>query len=142
VVAIAPGTLLVVERTDWVAKIYRVELTAETNIFGERWDDPGSSPALEARNDASADYKFLAKRLVLDLSRLSAVPEKIEGLAVLDETTIAVSNDNDFDIGDFDAQGNNVGKRTKNRILFIKLPSAQALHANTAEQLTAELPAR
>jgi hypothetical protein len=142
VVAIAPGTLLVVERTDWIAKIYRVEITAEANVFGTRWDDPGSSPALEALNDASDGYKPLAKTLVLDLSRLQSVPEKIEGLAVLDETTIAVSNDNDFDIGDFDAQGNNVGKNTKNRVLFIKLPTAQALHTDGAEQLTAELPTR
>jgi Esterase-like activity of phytase len=141
-VAIAPGTLLVVERTDWVAKIYRVELSAETNVLGTHWDDPGISPALEALNDASADYQALAKTLVVDLSKLSAVPEKIEGLAVLDATTIVVSNDNDFDIGDFDAQGNNVGKRAKNRILVIKLPAAQALQVNTAEQLTAELPAR
>jgi hypothetical protein len=142
VVAIAPGTLLVDERTDWIAKIYRVELTAEANVLGTPWDDAGRSPALEALNDTTAAYKALAKTLVLDLGRLNGVPEKIEGLAVLDETTIAVSNDNDFDIGDFDVQGNNIGKAVKNRILFIKLPAALALHENTAEQLTAEIPAR
>src|SRR5689334_9596297 len=142
VVAISPDTLLVDERTDWIAKIYRVALTAEANVLGTHWDDAGRSPALEALNDTTAGYKALAKTLVLDLGRLNGVPEKIEGLAVLDETTIALSNDNDFDIGDFDAQGNNIGKAVKNRILFIKLPAALALHRNTAEQLTAEIPAR
>jgi len=126
--AIAPNTLLVLERTDWVARIYRVDLAAATNILGSRWDDPGTAPALEALNDGlPADAKALSKTLVVDLSRLDAIPEKIEGVAVIDDTTIAVSNDNDFDMGDFNANGENVGKGTKNTILVIKLPASLAM---------------
>lgn len=123
VAAINPGALLVLERTDWVAKIYRVDLGAATNILGSRWDDPAASPALEALNDPGAgEFRPLKKTLVVDLSRLDGVPEKIEGLAVLDATTIAVANDNDFDVGDFTAGGDNAGKGAKNRLLKIALP--------------------
>ena len=40
------------------------------------------------------------------------MPEKIEGMALIDQNTIAVSNDNDFDSEEnkYDAEGNNVGK--------------------------------
>ena len=38
----------------------------------------------------------------IDLSELPEVPKKIEGVVVIDDMTVAISNDNDFDIGEFD----------------------------------------
>lgn len=137
VAAIAPNILLVLERTDWVARIYRVELTAEANILGSRWDDAAASPSLEALNESGPGYKPLVKTLVVDLSRLEGIPEKIEGMAVLDETTIAISNDNDFDIGDFNSAGENIGKGAKNRILLIKLSTPPAMHKSSRGALPA-----
>ena len=51
------------------------------------------------------------------------MPEKIEGVAVIDRNTIAISNDNDFDSEEskYDEQGNNVGKGKRSRILIISL---------------------
>jgi hypothetical protein len=61
--------------------------------------------------------------MMLDLSSIEGMPEKIEGIAVLDQSTIVVANDNDFDSEEskYDAQGNNVGKGKKTQILVISL---------------------
>jgi hypothetical protein len=51
------------------------------------------------------------------------MPDKIEGVAVLDRNTIAVVNDNDFDSEEnkYDAEGNNLGKGKKTEMLIISL---------------------
>ena len=124
VVALSPTTLLILERTDVVAKLYTVDLSRATNLLGGKWDDLKTAPALEALADpASAEVRVLAKSLVVDLSSIDGVPEKIEGVAVLDQRTIAISNDNDFDSeeGQYDDAGNNVGKGKKSKILIISL---------------------
>jgi hypothetical protein len=124
VAAINPTTLLVLERTDLVAKLYSVDLTAATNILNSKWDDPKTTPTLEALEDpGNADVRVLPKSLIIDLSRMTGVPEKIEGVAILNANTIAVSNDNDFDSEEsrYDDQGNNVGKGKKSQIVTISL---------------------
>lgn len=122
IVALAPDTLMILERTDWVARLYTVQMSPATNIAGGKWADPATSPTLESLADpASADVKVLPKSLVIDLSTLPGMPDKIEGVSIIDRSTIAVINDNDFDIGDFDAAGNNVGKAAKTTVLTISL---------------------
>jgi hypothetical protein len=124
VVVLNPTTLLILERTDVVAKLYTVDLSRATNLLGGKWDDVKTAPALEALADpASAEVRVLPKSLVVDLSNIEGVPEKIEGIAVLDQHAIAISNDNDFDSeeGQYDDAGNNVGKGKKSKILIISL---------------------
>ena len=124
VIALNPTTLLILERTDWVAKLYSVDMTQTTNILNTKWNDPKTVPTLEALEDpATAEVRALPKTLVLDLSTLSGMPEKIEGIALLDPKTIAIANDNDFDSeeGKTDSEGNNVGKGKKSQILIISL---------------------
>jgi len=124
VVYLNPTTLLILERTDWVAKLYTVDLSRATNILKSKWDDPSTSPSLEALDDlARADIRALPKSLVLDLSRFKDMPEKIEGVAVIDRHTIAIANDNDFDSEEskYDDQGNNVGKGKTSHIFVIAL---------------------
>jgi len=119
-----PTTLLVLERTDPVAKLYSVDISKATNILNTKWDDATTAPALEALYDpARAQVRVLPKSLVLDLSSLSGMPEKIEGIALLDRHTIAVSNDNDFSCEDgrYDAASNDIGKGKKTQILVISL---------------------
>ena len=118
-----PWRMLVLERTDAVAKIYRVDLTKATNILGTAWDDVATTPSLEALDDAgllAAGVNVLPKELIIDLSTIQGVPGKIEGLTILDLNTIAISNDNDFDVGPATC-GANVGTGQKNHILTIKL---------------------
>ena len=124
VIALSPTTLLVLERTDWVAKLYAVDMSRATNILESKWNDAKTAPALETLADpANAQINVLPKSLVVDLSNIEGVPEKIEGIAVLDQHTIAISNDNDFDSeeGQYDDAGNNVGKGKKSKILIISL---------------------
>ena len=124
VIALNPTTLLILERTDWVAKLYSVDMSQATNILNTKWNDPKTVPTLEALGDpATAEVRALPKTLVLDLSTLGGTPEKIEGIALLDRNTIAIANDNDFDSeeGKTDAAGNNVGKGKKSQILIISL---------------------
>ena len=86
---------MILERTDLVAKLYTVDMSRAINILGTKWNDPKTLPTLEALADPSnAEVRVLPKTLVLDLSSLSGVPEKIEGLSVLDQNTIAIANDN------------------------------------------------
>ncbi len=118
-----PSTLLVLERTDRVAKLYLADLSGATNILGSRWDDPSTNPSLEAvGNPADDRITVLAKTPVVDLSTISEMPDKIEGVAIVDRSTVAVANDNDFDIGNFDPSGNNVGQGRQSKILLVTLP--------------------
>src|SRR5215510_12292929 len=119
-----PTTLLVLERTDLVAKLYSVDISKATNILNTKWDDAKTAPALEALLEpARAQVRVLPKSLVLDLSSLSGIPEKIEGIALLDRHAIAVSNDNDFgcEEGRYDTAGSDIGKGKKTQILVISL---------------------
>src|SRR5215212_783934 len=123
-VAVDQDALLILERTDWVAKVYRVTLSQATNILGSAWDDPATIPSLETSNNPAAiGVNVLPKALVIDLHEIEGMPDKIEGIALLDRGTLVVANDNDFDIGTFDADGNNVGAGFKSRILVITLAS-------------------
>lgn len=124
VVAINPTTLLVLERTDWVAKLYTVDLSRATNILGSKWNDMRTAPSLEALKEPSAaEVQVLPKTLVADLGTLDGAPDKVEGVALIDAKTLAVANDNDFDSEEskYDSDGNNVGKGKKSQILIISL---------------------
>jgi hypothetical protein len=139
VVFLNPTTLLILERTDLVAKLYSVDLSQATNILNTKWNDLKTAPSLEALGDpAAADVIVLRKSLVLDLSSLKGMPEKIEGVAVLDRHTIAVSNDNDFDSEEskYDDQGNNVGKGKISQILTISLAKPLPLQQSTVAKIS------
>jgi hypothetical protein len=93
-----------------------------TNIAGTVWDDLTMKPALEAVNELAPDGIFpLAKTLALDLTDLPKVPDKLEGLAIIDQSTIVVANDNDFDVGKFDKNGQNDGQGDESKIVTITL---------------------
>lgn len=95
-VALDRHRLLVDERTDDVAKLYVADLRKGT------------------------------KRLALDLGSVPGVPEKIEGIAVLDRRTVAIANDNDFGMTDgraaFDDEGTLNDSGVPSRLLTIRLP--------------------
>lgn len=46
--SVGPTTLLVLERTSTVAKVYLADLSSATNILGSAWGDPMTTPSLEA----------------------------------------------------------------------------------------------
>jgi hypothetical protein len=50
------------------------------------------------------------------------LPRKIEGLAIVGEHTLAIVNDNDFDVGSFDAMGVNHGRQVKSELVVLRTP--------------------
>jgi hypothetical protein len=122
IVALPQDALLILEHTDAVARLYKVDLSRATNILNTKWADPATRPSLEMCQDLSeVEVAALPKSLVIDLTTLPGMPNKIEGLAVVDRQTLAVANDNDFGIGSFDQAGNNSGSNVKSQVLIIRL---------------------
>ena len=120
--------LLVLERTDKVARLYRVDLSGADNLLDSKWDRRSTSPSLEAIDDlSSVGVKPLPKTLVVNLGSVSGLPMKIEGIAVLDPRTIAITNDNDFDLGSFNSAGKNEGAGTKTVICILRLEAPLVL---------------
>ncbi|MGW0881521.1 esterase-like activity of phytase family protein [Streptomyces sp. NPDC002671] len=127
VVAVGGDRLLVEERTDKTARLQLVRLGRGAGILGGPWDDDTTSPSLEQLDDpAAAGVPVLAKRLVVDLGQVEGVPGKIEGVARVDDDTLAVINDNDFGMTDgpgaFDAQGRLVDSGIKTTLVYVRLP--------------------
>jgi len=153
IAALTPTTFLVIERdgnfplaggVGAVKKIYKVDIEGATDI-----SDPadgaggllkGGRTLEEVTKDAADPHATLlangitaaTKSPVVDL--LQAFPgyphDKVEGLAVIDNFTIAISNDDDFGVGD-DGAGNFIAKtlpalggaRDYNSVYVVRLAS-------------------
>jgi hypothetical protein len=124
VVALDATTFLVDERTDAVAKVYRIDLSKATNILGSKWDAAATSPALEALSDVVPQgITPLPKWLVVDLSQFSQMPGKVEGISVIGSNTLVVANDNDFSFSEkADAAGNFADPGVRSQVLVLNLP--------------------
>ena len=111
--------------------LYQVDLSRATNILGTRWsDDKNTTPALEALTPeqlAENDVTPVNKSLMVDLSKVPEMPEKIEGLTIVNPMAIAVGNDNDFGFDSFDSTGRAVNNNLPNELLIVRLPQALAL---------------
>ncbi len=111
-VALDDGTMLVIERDsatgdDARKYIYRIDLGNATNIHGREDLPVGANGGLELQSElglALAGIRPVDKQLYVDLSALGyTVGDKPEGLALIDDQTLAVINDNDFSLtGTFD----------------------------------------
>ena len=122
---INPTTLLMVERTDKIAKVYQIDLSRATNILGTKWSDPqntqSSLEALTPEQLTSNGVTPVGKTMVTDLSKIPAMMEKIEGLTIINDRTIAVGNDNDFGFSGFDAQGRAINNDLPTTLLTLRL---------------------
>lgn len=118
------GKLLVDERTDAVAKLYLADLSAATDVLG-RFDDEQATPSLEQSDLAAIGVTPVAKELALDVTAsVPGAPGKIEGIALLDEHTVALANDNDFGMSDgleaFGADGRLKDSGLVSRLLIVR----------------------
>lgn len=124
VAAINGDTLLVLERTDWAFAIYRVDVSVATNIAGSVWSTSNAPVSLEFfAEPGDVNVVPVSKELVVHSSSLPNMPEKVEGLTIVNATTIAIANDNDFDVGSVDVNGLNVGKNKKCRVIVLSIPT-------------------
>lgn len=102
-VVMPDGTFLVMERDDATGSsahklVYQIDIDAATNFFG--YDLPRGVELQSDRGLARLGITPVAKRLFVDLGAIGYnTVDKPEGLALIDENTIAVINDNDFGTG-------------------------------------------
>lgn len=89
---------LVDDRTDRTTHLLAIDLAGATDILGSRWDDPATSPSLEATDLAAAGIVPVGKRRVLDSAAHPELPGKLEGMALLKNGTLVLINDDDFGI--------------------------------------------
>ncbi|MEU5000406.1 esterase-like activity of phytase family protein [Streptomyces sp. NPDC021622] len=127
VVAVGRDRLLVEERTDKAARLQTVKLDRRSDILGDRWDDAATEPSLEQLDDpAGSGVPVLKKRLVVDLGAVKGVPDKIEGVALVNSRTLALINDNDFGMTDgpeaFDKDGRLVDSGVETTVMYVRLP--------------------
>jgi hypothetical protein len=130
--ALSGRRLLVLERTDFVAKVYLVDVSKATDLGG--WNPPTGAAlnyieTLNGEGDLqTSGIDPLPKNLILDLDRVDGMPDKIESIAVVNRSTLAVANDNDFGLTEtptWNSEGrlsNDTG--VKSRILYVTLPEA------------------
>jgi hypothetical protein len=99
--AIGLDRLVVLERTEKITRLYEIDLASGSNILGSRWDDPATRQTLEQTTDlAAAGITPVGKTLRFDTTDYPDVAVKIEGMALLDDNTLVLINDDDFGIND------------------------------------------
>ncbi|MDX1482931.1 MAG: esterase-like activity of phytase family protein [Alphaproteobacteria bacterium] len=96
--AIGGDRLLVLERIRKSTKLFAVDLGTATNILGSRWDRESTRPSLEQILVSRSAIRPVSKALAFDGDAYGDIPEKLEGMALLGDGTIALLNDNDFGI--------------------------------------------
>ena len=98
-IALGADRLLVLERTDRTTKLHEVRLTGATDVLGGKWDDAATSPSLEQSNALEGTGIVpVAKTLRFDSADYKDIPDKLEGIAILGDGSVALINDNDFGI--------------------------------------------
>lgn len=102
-VSLGNGKFAVVERdslaTDKSFKdIYEIDISKATNIYDSKSNQ--SKSAEEILKTSPGAIKPVAKKLIANATTLGYTGvEKLEGLALVDNNTLALINDNDFDLG-------------------------------------------
>lgn len=118
--------LLASERAQTRSRIYRVDLSRATNLFGTRWSSrERQAESLETLTpEELGQYGIVPARksLLVDLGGLPGVPKKIEGLTIVNPTTLAVGNDNDFAFSGFDRRGRAIRKEAPCILTLVRLP--------------------
>jgi hypothetical protein len=103
-------------------KVYVVDISAATDVSTK---DEFNGRTVEAASDSDlkkANVAFAKKTMAVDLAKLGFSPDKFEGLAMIDSTTIAVVNDNDFGVSAIDTKGNVVRSGAMPRLVVIRVP--------------------
>ncbi|SEO67140.1 esterase-like activity of phytase family protein [Paenibacillus sp. OV219] len=108
--ALAADVLLVDERDKnegaaaQIKRVYKIDLSKATNVLNKA-DISSNVEALSSDELKASGIVTAPKSLILDLTKLDYPFEKFEGLTVLNKNTILVANDNDFGVGEYDANG-------------------------------------
>jgi hypothetical protein len=128
IAAISSAVLLVGERDSEdggsYKSVYKVDLSNSTDVstrdtIGGKTIEQASESDLRA-----AGINLVQKTMAVDLAKLGFRPDKFEGLALIDSTTIAVVNDNDFGIQAIDTRGRVTRQGQAPRLVVIRVPES------------------
>ena len=99
--AVGERSLLVLERSSETCKIYKVNLADETRTPATHLD-VDTRPTIEELSAADAPFELpvLSKQLLFTSDDHREVSADIEGMAVLDDRSLLLVNDNDFGVED------------------------------------------
>lgn len=103
-------------------KVYLVDLAGASDVSQ---NDEINGKTIEQASEADlkrAGIDYVKKTMVVDLAKLGFSPDKFEGLALVDSTTIAVVNDNDFGVSAIDSRGRVVRGGAAPRLVVIRVP--------------------
>jgi len=94
------------------------DVSAITDVGGKTFEQASESDL------RAANIQYVRKTMTVDLAKLGFRPDKFEGLALVDSTTIAVVNDNDFGVTAIDSHGKVVRSGSPPRLVVIRVPDA------------------
>jgi hypothetical protein len=125
--AAVSGTRILVGERDSVdggkhKTVYLVDLAGATDVSQ---NDEFNGKTVEQLSDSDlkkAGVDTVRKTMVVDLAKLGFTPDKFEGLALIDSTTIAVVNDNDFGVSAIDSRGRVVRGGASPRLVIVRVP--------------------
>lgn len=165
IAALDDDTLLVLERTDLLAKVFLVELGSVTDILGT-WDCVGATTTAPflggvqvpicATTEQNPSHKSVeqmseselvangivsiaspgSRSLVTVFDSRAGMPQKIEGIAIVNRTQLAIANDNDFNVL---AGGNGTAFDTQTGNMILRDPpvASQILRVQLSQPLPA-----
>lgn len=114
---VAPDRALMIERGPGLARLVLVDYGGATDVLA-RPEARGLDLERADASLAALKIRSARRRTVLSTSQLPRIDEdKLEGLAIMSATSVAISNDNDFGIGD-NARG------TPSRVWQVRLPES------------------
>ena len=128
-VALDKETLLAQERTDLSFLLSTIKIKESANILNSKWTLEATAPSLETwpvqKSEGVTELiAQMEKKVIFDSLAIPTMPNKIEGVAVLDDRTVAFINDNDFNFTYDKTTGLAVPGSNATQILTVKLASA------------------
>lgn len=145
-VAVNDREFLVVEhaeRNGWNFKnVYKIDITNATPIAGESFGGLTFEQLNNAAGAISNGITPVAKTLLLDLVESNWNPQhdKPEGLAILNDSTIAVINDNDYGVSSPNLDANIVLTGKTSSLYVYTLPQSKRLNYVSPKRLVAVNP--
>lgn len=102
--------------------VYRVDLSGATNLLGKRSFGGRTLEQLSPDELARQGVTPVVKTRLVSLREYGYGLEKVEGLARVDDRTIAVVNDNDFGFAGFEPSGRALPSNVPTRLALVRLP--------------------
>lgn len=103
-------------------KAYIVDISGATDVSSKEEIGGRTIEAASESDLKRAGVELVKKTMAVDLAKLGFSPDKFEGLAMIDSTTIAVVNDNDFGVSAIDSKGNVVKSGAMPRLVVVRVP--------------------